>query len=120
LASLLGILGVETAFEEASQLAERFLLFRVSDNTIRKQTEGYGRAQAQAEKEWKEYAEEVNGLQVRERSIQKRPGRIYGSLDGAHVPLHGEWRELKTLCWYEAEEKLPSRPQNHHGARVGE
>ncbi len=42
LASLLGILGVETSFEEASQLAERFLLFSVSDNTVRKQTEGYG------------------------------------------------------------------------------
>ena len=41
LASLLGVLGVEVAFEEASQLAERFLLFRVSDNTVRKQTEGY-------------------------------------------------------------------------------
>ena len=53
LSSLLGVLGVEVAFEEASQLAERFLLFRVSDNTVRKQTEGYGNAQAQAEKEWK-------------------------------------------------------------------
>ena len=120
LASLLGILGVETAFEEASELAERFLLFRVSDNTVRKQTEGYGRAQAQMEKEWKQYAEDVKGLQVRERSIQKRAGRIYGSMDGAHVPLHGEWRELKTLCWYEVESLHPSRSQNHHGVRVGE
>jgi len=50
LSSLLGVLGVEVAFEEASQLAERFLLFRISDNTVRKQTEGYGNAQAQAEK----------------------------------------------------------------------
>jgi len=120
LASLLGILGVETAFEEASELAERFLLFRVSDNTVRKQTEGYGRAQAQEEKEWKQYAEDVKGLQVRERSIEKRAGRIYGSMDGAHVPLHGEWRELKTLCWYEVETLHPSRSQNHHGVRVGE
>jgi hypothetical protein len=32
LASLLGIWGVEVSFEEASQLAERFLLFRVSDD----------------------------------------------------------------------------------------
>lgn len=40
LASLLGVLGVEVSFEEASHLAERFLLFRVSDNTVRKQTEG--------------------------------------------------------------------------------
>jgi len=57
LASLLGVLGVEVSFEEASRLAERFLLFRVSDNTVRKQTEGYGNAQAQAEREWIEKAE---------------------------------------------------------------
>lgn len=120
LASLLGILGVETSFEEASQLAERFLLFRVSDNTVRKQTEGYGKAQAQAEMEWKQLAEDVKSLEVRERSLEKRASRIYGSLDGAHVPLHGEWRELKTLCWYEVENRPASRPQNHHGQRVGE
>ncbi len=120
LASLLGILGVETSFEEASQLAERFLLFRVSDNTVRKQTEGYGYAQEMAEKEWRRTAEDVKGLQTRERTLEKRVGRVYASLDGVHVPLHGEWRELKTLCWYEVERIHPSRPQNHHGMRVGE
>jgi hypothetical protein len=48
-------------------------------------------------------------------------------MDGAHVPLHGEWRELKTLCWYKVEQIHPSYPQNHHpekaqgvGKRVGE
>ena len=80
LASLLGVLGVEVSFEEASQLAERFLLFRVSDNTVRKQTEGYGNAQAQAEKEWIENAEDEKALQVRERSLEHQPGRIYASL----------------------------------------
>ena len=103
LASLLGVLGVEVSFEEASQLAERFLLFRVSDNTVRKQTEGYGNAQAQAEKEWIEQAEDEKALQVRERSLETQPGRIYASIDGAHVPLQHEWRELKTLCWYKVE-----------------
>jgi hypothetical protein len=120
LASLLGILGVGTSFEEASQLAERFLLFRVSDNTVRKHTEGYGQAQAQREQEWKRTAEDVKVLELREPSWGKRPGRIYASVDGAHVPLHGEWRELKTLCWYEVEAMHPSHPQNHHGERVGE
>lgn len=101
LASLLGVLGVEVAFEEASQLAERFLLFRVSDNpvrhtekmerneldnTVRKQTEGYGNAQAQVEKEWIEKAEDGKYLQVRERSLEYGSGRIYASIDGAHVP----------------------------------
>ena len=50
LASLLGVLGVEVSFGEASRLAERFFLFRVSDNTVRKQTEGYGNAKRKQKK----------------------------------------------------------------------
>lgn len=122
LSSLLGVLGVEVAFEEASHLAERFLLFRVSDNTVRKQTEGYGNAQAQAEKEWIEKAENEKSLQVRERSLEDRSGRIYASIDGAHVPLQHEWRELKTLCWYKVEKIGISASQKHHRQRqpIGE
>jgi hypothetical protein len=120
LASLLGIMGVETSFEEASQLAERFLLFRVSDNTVRKHTEGYGSAQAALEEEWKQAAENLKDWEVREQTLKQHAGRIYASVDGAHVPLHGEWRELKTLCWYEVESIHPSHSRNHHGMRVGE
>lgn len=120
LASLLGMLGVEVSFEEASRLAERFLLFRVSDNTVRKQTEGYGNAQAQVEKEWIEKAEDEKALQVRERHVEPQPGRIYASLDGAHVPLQREWRELKTLCWYQVEKIRPSLPRKPHGPATGE
>jgi hypothetical protein len=120
LASLLGVLGVEVSFEEASRLAERFLLFRVSDNTVRKQTEGYGAAQAQAEQEWIEQAEDEKTLQVRERHVAPQPGRIYASIDGAHVPLQQEWRELKTLCWYQVEKIRPSLPRRHHGPSTGE
>jgi len=120
LASLLGVLGVEVSFEEASRLAERFLLFRVSDNTVRKQTEGYGNAQAQAEREWIEKAEDEKALQVRERNLEHQPGRIYASIDGAHVPLQLEWRELKTLCWYQVENLRPSIPRKHHGQSTGE
>jgi hypothetical protein len=120
LASLLGMLGVEVSFEEASRLAERFLLFRVSDNTVRKQTEGYGNAQAQVEKEWIEKAEDEKALQVRERNLEHQPGRIYASIDGAHVPLQQEWRELKTLCWYQVEKLHPSIPRKHHGQPMDE
>jgi hypothetical protein len=114
------MLGVEVSFEEASRLAERFLLFRVSDNTVRKQTEGYGNAQAQVEKEWIEQAEDEKALQVRQRHLEPQAGRIYASLDGAHVPLQEEWRELKTLCWYQVEKIRPSIARNHHGLATGE
>lgn len=120
LASLLGVLGVEVAFEEASQVAERFLLFRVSDNTVRKQTEGYGNAQAQAEKEWIEKAEDEKALQVRQRTLEHQPGRIYASIDGAHVPLQHEWRELKTLCWYTVGQTDRSASKKQHNLPIGE
>ena len=120
LASLLGVLGVEVSFGEASRLAERFFLFRVSDNTVRKQTEGYGNAQAQAEKEWIENAENEKALQVRERSLEHQPGRIYASIDGAHVPLQHEWRELKTLCWYKVEKIRSSISRKHHRQAIDE
>ena len=32
------------------------------------------------------------------------PKRLYGSLDGALVPVGQEWRELKTLSWYQVAE----------------
>lgn len=120
LASLLGVLGVEVSFEEASQLAERFLLFRVSDNTVRKQTEGYGNAQAQTEKEWIRKSEDEKFLQVRERELAHCSERMYASMDGAHVPLKHEWRELKTLCWYKVEKTGMSAPKKHHRPAVGE
>ena len=115
LASLLGMLGVEVSFAEASRLAERFLLFRVSDNTVRKQTEGYGNAQAQVEQGQIKHAEDEKALQDRERTLKPQSGRIYASIDGAHVPLQQEWRELKTLCWYKVENIHPSVPRNRHG-----
>jgi len=45
LAELLAVAGVEVAFEEATRWLERFLLFRVSDNTLRKETERFGELQ---------------------------------------------------------------------------
>ena len=53
LAELLALAGVETAFAESSRFIERFLLFRVSDNTLRKETERFGELQKAREEEWK-------------------------------------------------------------------
>jgi hypothetical protein len=50
LAKLLALSGVEVAFEEAGRWMEQFLLFRVSDNTIRKETERFGQLQAKRKK----------------------------------------------------------------------
>jgi hypothetical protein len=45
LAELLALAGVETAFAGSSRFMERFLLFRVSDNTLRKETARFGELQ---------------------------------------------------------------------------
>ena len=58
LAELLALAGVEIAFEEATRWLERYLLFRVSDNTLRKETERFGELQEAQETEWQEKSQE--------------------------------------------------------------
>jgi hypothetical protein len=103
LASLLAMLGIQTAFEEASALAERLLLVKVSENTVRKEAQHFGRLQEQEEEMWRAQSQDFDHLQARRREISAPPGRLYGSLDGVLVPVDQEWRELKCGCWYEVE-----------------
>ena len=82
LAELLALAGVETAFAESSRLIERFLLFRVSDNTLRKETERFGELQKAREEKWKRQSQDESWLQERLQTYGKRSGRLYGSIDG--------------------------------------
>jgi hypothetical protein len=59
-----------------------------------------GEKQAQMEAEWIQESHDESWLQRRERGIEDVPERLYGSIDGAQVPIGNEWRELKTLSWY--------------------
>jgi hypothetical protein len=99
---LLAIAGAETAFDHASRLIERFLLTEVSENTVRKETQRYGELQAEREQQWIEESQDAEDYRERHRTAKERPRRVYGSIDGAHVPLSGEWREMKVGCWYKA------------------
>jgi hypothetical protein len=120
LAELLALAGVEVAFEESADWLERFLLFRVSDNTVRHETERFGQLQAGVEEHWKQQSQEERWLQRRQHDPGKRPGRLYGSLDGVMAPLLGEWRELKTMAWYRVEPVRSYQKHRHHACRVGE
>lgn len=120
LAELLALAGVEIAFEEATRWLEHYLLFRVSDNTLRKETERFGELQEVQETEWKEKSQEEAWLQQRQRELGKQPGRLYGSLDGVMAPLIGEWRELKNIAWYRVEQVRSYQKRRHHASRVGE
>jgi len=120
LAKLLALAGVEVAFEEAGRWMEQFLLFRVSDNTIRKETERFGELQAQREADWQEHSQDEKELQQRLQRTGRRAGRLYASIDGAMAPLQGEWRELKSIAWYQVEPLKAYQTRRHHGTRVGE
>ncbi len=100
LGRLLAIAGVDIAFERARRKIKEFLLVEVSDNTIRKQTQLMGEKQAHIEAQWIQDSHDETWLQDRERTIGNVPDRLYGSMDGAQVPIGEEWRELKTLSWY--------------------
>lgn len=120
LAELLALEGVSTPFEEAAKKVEKFLLFRVSDNTVRKETEAFGAIQDEIEKELIRQSQDVNWLQKRQREQESEiSGRIYGSVDGFFAPLLEGWKEFKALAWYNVEEILPYQKRRHHGNEVG-
>ena len=120
LAELLALAGVEISFEEGTRWLERYLLFRVSDNTLRKETERFGELQKAQEAEWIKNSQDEKWLQQRQREIGKQFGRLYGSLDGVMAPLVGEWCELKNIAWYRVEPIRSYQKRRRHAKRVGE
>jgi hypothetical protein len=122
LACLLGMAGIEMAFDYASDWLAPLLLFDISENTIRKETQGYGEIQVEREAEWIQESQDPDELQVRLRMEKERPLRVYGSIDGAHVRIEErspvaeaaeKWREMKVGCWYRA----APVPKSHYTKR---
>jgi len=112
LAALVALAGVELAFEHSGRWLEQFLLFAVSENTVRKETELFGQLHAEQESRQKKASHDPAYLQARLREEHQPPLRLYGSLDGAHVRIEErcrdpqttsaaeKWREMKVGCWY--------------------
>jgi hypothetical protein len=114
LAELLTLAGVELAFDHSRRWLKGFLLFDVSENTIRQATQARGVTQAEHEAELRQHSEDVAWLQTHQRTTAPIPHRLYGSLDAAKVRIEPRksaekqaetetWRDLKVGCWYEAE-----------------
>lgn len=114
LAELLTLAGVELAFEHSRRWLKGFLLFDISENTIRQETEARGVAQAEHETILQQQSEDETWLQTHQRTTASIPKRLYGSLDAAKVRIEPRkqaekqaepeaWRDLKVGCWYEAE-----------------
>ena len=120
---LLALLGIQTSFDEAAELAQKLLLVEISDNSIRKAVQWVGQKQEALEEKWAKLSDWHHYMNNPARQAAKRPRRLYGSIDGVMVPTQAEWRELKTLCWYEvtptSTRQWPSRYKERIGALEG-
>lgn len=123
LAHLIALSGIHKAFEEGRKWLQEFLLFEVSENTVRAETQKMGDLQRQADTKLVKETQEETGLQKRERSQPPTPDILYGSIDAAKVRIEPRnekekalenretWRDLKVGCWYEGE-IVPTRQQS--------
>jgi hypothetical protein len=120
LSELLALAGVELAFDHSRRWVEKYLLFQVSENTIRAATEERGEWMQTNEKELEKHSQEAQWLQERVRTVTDIPKRLYGSIDAAKVRIEPRspdqkalqeeaWRDMKVGCWYELERVPPAR-----------
>jgi len=115
LAHLIALSGIHKAFEDGRKWLKEFLLFEVSENTVRAETQKMGELQRQTDTELVKETQDESGLQKRERSQPPAPNILYGSIDAAKVRIEPRdekekavenretWRDLKAGCWYEGE-----------------
>ena len=120
LAALVGLAGVEFSFEHSRDWLEKFLLFEVSENTVRAETETLGALALAADTAQSQVSQNEAYLQQRLRDTVTVPPRLYGSIDAAKVRIEPRkqaekqekneaWRDLKVGCWYETEVVAPKR-----------
>jgi hypothetical protein len=130
LAELLTLAGVELAFEHSRRWLKGFLLFDVSANTIRQETQVVGQEQTAHETRLRDQSQDETWLQAHLRTTAPIPARLYGSLDAAKVRIEPRnaaekqaetetWRDLKVGCWYEAE-PVPARQRSSRQRAVTE
>jgi len=110
---LAGLVGVQTAFGKGSRLFEELTFIRLSDHSLDKSAQTYGREVEQQEQQWQ--AEAADQATQLKRKREVRPvRRLYGALDGALVHLRGDgdnpWRELKIGAWFQAKGQSPRTP----------
>ena len=106
LAELLTLAGVELAFDHSRRWLKGFLLFEVSENTIRAETQALGQEQVAHETQLRDQSHDEAWLQAHWRSIEHIPGRLYGSPEAAKLRTEQrkkaeklaekeDWRDLK-------------------------
>ena len=123
LAHLIALSGIKESFDEGRTWLKEYLLFEVSENTVRSETQKMGDLQRQADQELVNAMQDEKSLQQRERSQPAASDILYGSMDAAKVRIEPRdpkekalenretWRDLKAGCWYEGE-VVPVRQQS--------
>jgi hypothetical protein len=123
LAHLVALSGIDKAFEDSRKWLKEYLLFEVSENTVRAETQKMGELQRQADAELVQEMQNEASLQKREQSRPLAPDTLYGSIDAAKVRIEPRnaqekavenresWRDLKIGCWYEGE-MVPNRQRS--------
>ena len=111
---LAGLVGVQMPFGRGSAVFEALTLVSLSDQSLDKAAQAYGREVERQEGEWQAEASDEAALRRRARE-RPRPLRLYGSIDGTAVHTRGEgadpWRELKIGAWFEAKGQPPKQPE---------
>jgi hypothetical protein len=121
LAALLALAGIEFSYDESPKWLQAYLLFDISENTVRSETEQMGALQDKREAELVKQSQDEVYLQERQRHPGRVAARMYGSMDAAKVRIeprpkqgeektaHEDWRDMKVLCWYEVEAVSPAQ-----------
>jgi hypothetical protein len=115
LAQLMALAGIAFSFAESEKWLKEFLLFEISENSIRAETQKMGRLQQESEDAAMQASQNEHALQDRLREEKQIPRRLYGSIDAAKVRIeprarkgetvaeHDDWRDMKVGCWYQVE-----------------
>lgn len=121
LAQLLALAGIEFSYDQSPKWLQAYLLFDVSENTVRSETERMGALQEKQEKALIQRSQDETYLQERQRLPDPGVPRLYGSIDAAKVRIeprpkkgqapekHEDWRDMKVLCWFETETVPPTQ-----------
>jgi hypothetical protein len=121
LAQLLALAGIEFSYDQSPKWLQAYLLFDVSENTVRSETERMGALQEQQEAALIQRSQDETHLQDRQRLPGQGVTRLYGSIDAAKVRIeprpkqgqapqeHEDWRDMKVLCWFETESVPPAQ-----------
>lgn len=108
-----GLTGVIMPFAQGSKVFEQLTLASLSDQSLDKSAQAYGREMEKVEAELIIESQDISKRQQR-RQNERRPVRLYGALDAAKIHIHGDgedpWCDLKIGAWFEARGRPPTKP----------